>query len=118
MYILAVLWAILVGALIGVIQDTNSLMKEIRRRWRNRRRGKCNTCGKPLWLPIGADHLVCALRHPFRSLLGWILVGSWKLLDIVGCPAAEWLMLKEALLKRQIRKEAFRKGIRPGGKRS
>ena len=79
---------------------------------------KCNTCGKPLLLP-GADHLMCALRHhPFRALLGWVLVICWQALDLVGCPAAKWFRMREALLRRQIRKEAFRKGLRPGGKRS
>jgi hypothetical protein len=88
------------------------------RRWGSDRRKKCNTCGKSLSLPIGADHFMCALRHhPFRSLLGWLLVIFSKVLGLVGCPASRLFRMKEALLRRQIRREAFRKGLRPGGKR-
>ncbi|MCX6814826.1 MAG: hypothetical protein NTY20_04225 [Candidatus Aenigmarchaeota archaeon] len=78
---------------------------------------KCNTCGKPLKLPIGADHLTCALRHhPFRALLGWLLFICWHILGIAGIPAARWFRKEEVLLRRRIRKEAFRKGIRSRGR--
>ena len=70
---------------------------------------KCNTCGKTLLLPIGADHLMCALRHPFRALLGWLLFICWQI------SGSRWFRKNEVLLRRSIRKEAFRKGIRKGG---
>ena len=77
---------------------------------------KCNTCGKPLWLPIGADHALCALRHhPFRSAYGWILVICGQFLKLVRCRrAARRFEEKEILLKQQIREEAVKKGLWKG----
>ena len=34
---------------------------------------KCIFCGKPLKLKLGAEHIKCALRHPYLSLAGWVL---------------------------------------------
>jgi hypothetical protein len=31
----------------------------------------CIFCKKPLWLPWGAEHPKCGLRHPILSISGW-----------------------------------------------
>ena len=34
----------------------------------------CIYCQKPLWIPFGAEHLLCALvYHPRRAMMGWYL---------------------------------------------
>ena len=33
----------------------------------------CISCGRPLKINLGAEHFICAFKHPHLSAYGWIL---------------------------------------------